>query len=804
MESLRSLGLMLWKKLWVEPFRRHYVRTITELCVVLLCFGVIWDRVRPPPGSLRRRTAALAHGAEPALNESSFWERELVLVYGPAHSYAADIVSAFMPPEGSTTDTPKTTREVYYGWANEPPFRSWPVDEPNWDDTTTLWQPEPERRKMRTFVVTDPQEVPLECADIRRKLQANGSDASVVCVQFSRPSLGSPLLEYTVHVTTAFKGDYSPGVQFPSSFREPEDDVLVYDELQKIMAVIENQHVELQRRKKFDYDRKKPVVYLRPFPHPDLPDDAANYRASVAYILGIGFLLPFCMRLWNIVHEKETGTSELQKIMGLSTAQYVLGHLLTATALTFLQCTIPLACMLLLRSGGGTTTNAYLQGASVTLLLFVFLMFSLMLSIHALFVSCVFWNPSMAVAFGVFYWLILMLAVPLAIIDGIEPSLAHYIFTSKSSKYFSSYTPCLGTYWILKMIGIAVDFDGVANWDLFSVQALHLDTITIAFVVTTMAEGFLYNVFLVWYLYLVLPWNSRAPLPFYFILQVSYWCAFARDEKRPKSKYKRLISHHEEMPRDATVIARAHAVTKKFGDVTALDSVDLFIYNKQVTVVLGHNASGKTTLLNAFAGVLPPTKGTIHVCGYDMARHSWHARHHLSFCQQDDVFFADLTVWEHVAYFGLLKGVPFGIIRARVAEVLDDLNLVSVAGILPGYLRVNTIKRLSVAIAVVSKPNMILLDEPTAGIDAENKAEIWDLLLDLRRTCAVVVTTNDMQEADVLADRLVVLARGRVLCSGSPTFLGRNFGPGYQLAITKSQKSSFDVARTMKIIKVRA
>lgn len=127
-------------------------------------------------------------------------------------------------------DTPKTTTEGYYGWANEPPFRSWPVDEPNWDDTTTLWQPEPERRKMRTFVVTDPQEVPLECADIRRKLQANGSDASVVCVQFSRPSLGSPLLEYTVHVTTAFKGDYSPGVQFPSSFREPEDDVLVYGE----------------------------------------------------------------------------------------------------------------------------------------------------------------------------------------------------------------------------------------------------------------------------------------------------------------------------------------------------------------------------------------------------------------------------------------------------------------------------------------------------------------------------------------------------------------------------------------------
>lgn len=66
----------------------------------------------------------------------------------------------------------------------------------------------------------------------------------------------------------------------------------------------------------------------------------------------------------------------------------------------------------------------------------------------------------MAVTFGVFYWLILTLAVPLAVIDGIEPSLAHYLFTPKFRKYFSSYTPCLGTYWILKMIGIAVDFDG--------------------------------------------------------------------------------------------------------------------------------------------------------------------------------------------------------------------------------------------------------------------------------------------------------------------------------------------------------
>ncbi|XP_065300099.1 phospholipid-transporting ATPase ABCA3-like isoform X2 [Dermacentor albipictus] len=757
MQQLQALAVVLWKNLWVQPFRHHYVSTASEMFIVVLCFGVLWNHERPAPGTLRRSADAVLYDEEPALDEA-FIEQEHVLVYGPRSAYAQDIMSAFRSTK-SRRNSPGVPQKTGH--------------------------------KM-VHVANEAGEVALLCAEVRR--QFHGRDQHVICIEFGEDTQGTKLLNYTVHVTTQHKGDYSPGVKFPWTFREPAEDIDVYDHVQKIMAVVETRHIELQTSREFSYqdifDRRHVENYetdmpgieelrlkdkkehwphkgaaegtivkvsLRRFPHPSMPDDSDNYRARVSYILGIAYLLPFCMRLKEIVQDKETGINELQMIMGLSSLVHTLGHLITGVALTMLYSVVPIFCMTVLPSGGPAANHAYLQGASVTLLLFVFFMFSVMLSFHALLVATIFINTSMAVMFGVFYWVVLTLAVPLMIIDGITPSLAHYVFTSESRKYYSSYTPCLGTYWILKMIGIAVDFDGAAGWDLFWTFAFGLDSITIGYVVTTMAESFVLMLFLIWYLSLVLPWNSKTPRPFYFLLQ-------------------------------------------KFGNLTALDSVDLKILDKQITVILGHNAAGKTTILKTLAGIVRPTRGCIQVCGYDMVTRSSFARKNISFCQQDDVFFADLTVYEHLIYFGLLKGVPYSLIKQRVEEVLDDLYLTDSQHQQPCHLSGGVRKRLSVAIAVVLRPRVILLDEPSAGIDPENQGDLWDLLLDIRQTCAVVVTTHDLQEADALADRLIIIAYGRVLCSGSSAFIRKNFGPGYQLIISKSQ-APFNLVEVMKIIK---
>ncbi|KAL1485625.1 hypothetical protein MTO96_010036 [Rhipicephalus appendiculatus] len=783
MHLLQALAVVLWKNLWVQPFRHHYISTAAEITILVLCFGVLWNRERPAPGTLRRSTDALVYSEEPALNET-FLDKKHVLVYGPPVRYAKEIMSAFQPASIKQ-------HSARAKGAPKPP-------------------------KKMLYVAKDAAEVALMCADLRR--QFHSQNQSVICIAFDQETLGTMLLNYTVHVTTHYKGDYSPGLKFPWTFRAPPKDIDVYDQVQKIMAVVETRHIELQTSSEFSYDDIQQVhvdpdedvadstgikgpwsnksnkhwppengegiivnVSVRRFPHPSMPDDADNYRASVSYILGIAFLLPFCMRLKEIVQDKETGMNELQMIMGLSSLESTLGHIITGVVLTFLQSLVPVFCMTVLSSGGPVTDQAYLQGANVTLLLFVFFMFSVMLSFHALLIAALFLNTSMAIMFGVFYWVILTLAVPLMIIDGPAPSLAHYIFTSESRKYYSSYTPCLGTYWMLKMIGIAVDFDGTAGWDIFSTFAFGMDSITIGYVVGTMAESFVLMLFLIWYLSVVLPWNSKKPRPFYFLLKISYWIPTEHNVNSAKSKYKRMHTHHEEPPPAAIVVASGRAVTMSHG---ALDSADFRILDKHITAILGHNAAGKTTILKTLAGLVHPSKGSVQVCGYDVATHTSQARQNISFCQQDDVS----------------RAFPYSLIKQRVEEVLDDLSLTDIQHVLPCYLSGGVLKRLSVAIAVVSRPRLILLDEPTAGIDPENKGDVWDVLLDIGQTCAVVLSTHDLQEADVLADWITVIAHGRVLCSGSPTFIRKNFGPGYQLVITRSQ-APYNSAEVMKIIK---
>ncbi|KAH7957174.1 hypothetical protein HPB52_015785 [Rhipicephalus sanguineus] len=684
MQMLQALAVVLWKNLWVQPFRHHYISTAAEMVIVVLCFGVLWNRERPAPGTLRRSTDALVYNEEPALDEA-FVHKQHVVVYGPPFPYANEIMSAFQPTSSK--------------------------------QQTISAKSAPKPQKKMRYVAEKAAEVALTCADVRR--QFHGENQSVICISFEEETLGTLLLNYTVYLTTHYKGDYSPGLKFPWTFRKPPEDIDVYDQMQKIMAVVETRHIELQTNSEFSYD--------------EIHNQRVHVDEDVADSSGIEGLRSN-MENKSKKHWPPEDGEDLQMIMGLSSLQSTLGHVITGVVLTLLQSLVPVFCMTVLPSRGPATDHAYLQGANVTLLLFVFLMFSVMLSFQALLVATIFINTSMAIMFGVFYWVILTLAGPLMIIDGPAPSLARYVFTSELTKYYSSYTPCLGTYWMLKMIGIAVDFDGTADWDIFWTFAFGLDSITIGYVVTTMAESFVLMLFLIWYLSVVLPWNSKTPRPFYFLFQISYWIPTEQNVSSVRSKYKRPRTHHEEPPDTALVVASVRAVTMNFGNLIALDSVDFKILDKQITVILGHNAAGKTTILKTLAGIVSPTKGFAQVCGYDVATHPSMARKNISFCQQDDVFFTDLTVSEHLIYFGLLKGVPYSLIKQRAEEVLDDLYLTDCQYALPSHLSGGVIKRLSVAIAVVSRPKVILMDEPTAGIDPENRGDVWDLLLDLRQT----------------------------------------------------------------------
>ncbi|CAN8022180.1 unnamed protein product, partial [Ixodes persulcatus] len=213
-----------------------------------------------------------------------------------------------------------------------------------------------------------------------------------------------------------------------------------------------------------------------------------------------------------------------------------------------------------------------------------------------------------------------------------------------------------------------------------------------------------------------------------------------------------------------------------FGGLKALDGVDLKAYPRQITVLLGHNGAGKTTLMNIVTGMFSPNEGKVIVCGIDVAKNTERARENVSFCQQHDVFFSDLTVWEHLMFFGSLKGVQRSVIREKISRVLETVKLSDKCHSFCNTLSGGMKKRLSVAIATISSPKVIVLDEPSAGMDPENRREMWSLFLRLRKRSTLIISTHDMEEADILADKIVVMRRGKVHCSGSPSFLKKAFG----------------------------
>ncbi|KAL1477218.1 hypothetical protein MTO96_035917, partial [Rhipicephalus appendiculatus] len=161
----------------------------------------------------------------------------------------------------------------------------------------------------------------------------------------------------------------------------------------------------------------------------------------------------------------------------------------------------------------------------------------------------------------------------------------------------------------------------------------------------------------------------------------------------------------------------------------------------------------------------------------------------MGFCPQFDALFEDLTVSEHLGYFGGVKGLDSSVIPGVIKKVLNDVRLSDKAMAFPKELSGGMKRKLSIALALLTRPEVLILDEPTAALDPETRRTIWSLIKDVRGKSSVLLSTHDMEEADVLGDRIIVMYNGSIVCWGSPNFLKNACGVGYKLRIEKVQKA---------------
>ena len=224
-----------------------------------------------------------------------------------------------------------------------------------------------------------------------------------------------------------------------------------------------------------------------------------------------------------------------------------------------------------------------------------------------------------------------------------------------------------------------------------------------------------------------------------------------------------------------TAIAIA-GLTKDYGDVRAVDGLTLSISEAEVFGLLGPNGSGKTTTINCLTGILKPTSGTISVEGFDVRTQGREARQIMGVSPQETAVYPYLTGRENVELFGELYSVRKGALGTRVDYALEKVGLLEDSGRRVGKYSGGMKRRVSIAMALVTDPKIVLLDEPTVGMDPQARRSVWDFILELRdKGKTIVLTTHYMEEADELCDEVGIIDHGKLIALGSPADLKEKY-----------------------------
>jgi len=217
-------------------------------------------------------------------------------------------------------------------------------------------------------------------------------------------------------------------------------------------------------------------------------------------------------------------------------------------------------------------------------------------------------------------------------------------------------------------------------------------------------------------------------------------------------------------------------LTRTFGNFTAVDHITFDVKPGEVFGFLGANGAGKTTAIRMLIGLLQPSSGSARVAGYDVARDTEQVKRSIGYMSQRFSLYEDLTPRENIRLYGGIYGLTRDQIRQRTAEMLERLGFSSVADTAVRSLPLGWRQKLAFSVALVHRPQIVFLDEPTSGVDPITRRQFWELIYDAASLgTTVLVTTHYMDEAEY-CDRVSIMVAGRIAAMGAPVALKGEFG----------------------------
>lgn len=235
-----------------------------------------------------------------------------------------------------------------------------------------------------------------------------------------------------------------------------------------------------------------------------------------------------------------------------------------------------------------------------------------------------------------------------------------------------------------------------------------------------------------------------------------------------------------------TTALTAQGLTKKFGDFTAVNEIDFTVNHGEIFGFLGPNGSGKTTTIRMLLGLIQPTSGKINLLGLDTSQHAAQLRPRVGYMSQRFSLYNDLTVVQNLKFYGGAYGLENTLLKERMQHAIEMAGILGNENTPTKELSGGWRQRLALSAAILHRPEVLFLDEPTAGVDPISRRAFWDLLYQLvDEGITVFITTHYMDEAEH-CHRLAFIQRGRIIAQGSPERIKQEMMPGKVLEIEPS------------------
>uniref|UniRef100_A0A8C8E3S8 ABC transporter domain-containing protein n=1 Tax=Oryzias sinensis TaxID=183150 RepID=A0A8C8E3S8_9TELE len=503
-------------------------------------------------------------------------------------------------------------------------------------------------------------------------------------------------------------------------------------------------------------------VYVQQMPYPCYVDDPF-LRALAGFLplfMTIAWIFSVALIIKGIVGDKESRLKETVRIMGLRGEVYWLTWLLT--------CLLPMATSSVLL----TIVIKYgkvLQYSDPSVVFVFLLVFCLSTISQCFLISVFFSKANLAAACGGLIYFLLYLPHVLCYawrdVMGFEAKVGVSLLSCVAFGY--------GCENLSKFEeqGVGIQWHNIA----MSPEEGQRYTFIVS-ILMMLLDAVIYWV-LTWYIENVFPGQYGIPRPWYFLFTYSYWFGKTSVPEDIPDNFKLM---------KAGVSIRNLVKIYKTGKKVAVDGLSVDFYENQITSFLGHNGAGKTTTMSILTGLFPPTSGTALINGHDIRTDMDSIRKYLGMCPQHNVLFDELTVEEHIYFYGRLKGLNPSELQTEMDQMIKDVGLLHKRKDLVKNLSGGMQRKLSVAIAFVGGSKIVILDEPTAGVDPFARRGIWDLLLKYKKGRTIILSTHHMDEADILGDRIAIISHGKMRCCGSSIFLKKSFGSGYYLTLVRS------------------